>query len=269
MVPDVARSPKPAQQAPRSPFGKFGGRKHPSSRSVSDPFGGPSSHSASKPRRSSFSSSPERPRTLQRHAKKSSTLPSIRSLKTRIQSSLGFGGGGGSKGPKILRGEEAKAAGVSAPQSVLARTGGGLKGFSGPAGSGIGRSVSHPAKLQDAGKLPDADAPTLPQVGFSGDVGDYGAMHFDSGTKRSVDKVLSAVYNLYLPTTPRSTILRSSRSQWLVSIPGPLHNRRFSDGHLAGLSCGTLASTIRRRLARLRSSADQNASLNSARATSS
>lgn len=87
--------------------------------------------------------------------------------------------------PKILRGEEAKAKGISAPPSVLARTGGGLKGFSGPAGSGIGRSVSHPAKLQDLGKLPDADAPMLPQVGFSGDVGDYAVMRFDSGTKRS------------------------------------------------------------------------------------
>ncbi|BGP31503.1 hypothetical protein JCM10296v2_003268 [Rhodotorula toruloides] len=206
MVPDVARSPEPVQRAPRSPFGKFGGRKHHSSRSVSDPFGGPPPPSASLHRRSSFTSSPDLQRTPQRHAKKSSTLPSIRSLKTRFQS-LGFGsfgGGSGSKGPKILRGEEAKAAGISAPQSVVARTGGGLKGFSGPAGSGIGRSVSHPAKLQDAGRSSEAEVPMLPQLHFGGDEGEYGGMHFDSGTKRSVDEVLSA--SLASPTSPRSVL---------------------------------------------------------------
>ncbi|BGP07459.1 hypothetical protein JCM10049v2_003291 [Rhodotorula toruloides] len=206
MVPDVARSPEPVQRTPRSPFSKFGGRKHHSSRSVSDPFGGPPPPSAALQGRSSFTSSPELQQTPPRHAKKSSTLPSIRSLKTRFQS-LGFGsfgGGSGSKGPKILHGEDAKAAGISAPQSVVARTGGGLKGFCGPAGSGIGRSVSHTAKLQDAGRSSKAEVPTLPQLRFSGDEGEYGGMHFDSGTKRSVDEVLSA--GLASPTSPRSVL---------------------------------------------------------------
>ncbi|EGU13003.1 Proteophosphoglycan ppg4 [Rhodotorula toruloides ATCC 204091] len=221
MVPDVARSPEPVQHAPRSPFSKFGGRKHNSSRSVSDPFGGPPPPSASLHRRSSFTSSPDLQRTPPRHAKKNSTLPSIRSLKTRFQS-LGFGsfgGGSGSKGPKILRGEEAKAVGISAPQSVVARTGGGLKGFSGPAGSGIGRSVSHPAKLQDAGRSQETETPTLPQLRFSGDEGEYGGMHFDSGTKRSVDEVLSA--GLASPTSPRSVLSRTQLSPIAGSDASP------------------------------------------------
>ncbi|BGP24112.1 proteophosphoglycan ppg4 [Rhodotorula toruloides] len=223
MVPDVARSPAPAHHAPRSPFSKFSGRKHHSSRSVSDPFGGPPPPSASHQRRSSFTSSPEPKRTPQRHAKKSSTLPSIRSLKTRFQS-LGFGsfgGGSGSKGPRILRGEDAKAAGISSPQSVVARTGGGLKGFSGPARAGIGRSVSHPAKLQDAGRSPKADIPTLPQLRFNVDEGEYGGMHFESGTKRSVDEVLSAAYNLNSPTSPGSAISRTQLSSIVQSDASP------------------------------------------------
>ncbi|GAA5861492.1 hypothetical protein JCM8547_008050 [Rhodosporidiobolus lusitaniae] len=114
----------------------------------------PGQFPSSSARRSSFSSSESRlARYPSRGKGKGSTLPSIRSLKSKFLGALGGGiGGGERRGPKVVKGEAAR----KPIRIVSASTiGGGLKGFSGPGGAerpasggaGISRSVSTPASL--------------------------------------------------------------------------------------------------------------------------
>ncbi|GAA5837539.1 hypothetical protein JCM11251_002009 [Rhodosporidiobolus azoricus] len=101
-------------------------------------------------RRSSFSSSDSRlVHSPSRGKSKGSTLPSIRSLKSKFLGALGAGSGGGRAGPNVVKGEEARKPIRIVSASVMGKPGG-LKGFGGPAGApsaGSTRSASTPASL--------------------------------------------------------------------------------------------------------------------------
>ncbi|GAA6024534.1 hypothetical protein JCM10207_008265 [Rhodosporidiobolus poonsookiae] len=112
-------------------------------------------------RRSSFSSSDSRlARYPSAHSKhKQSTLPSIRSLKNKFLGALGAGSGTGRRGPKVLKGDEARKPIRIVSATAVGGRPGGLKGFGGPAGApglplgtgagagGMPRSASTPASL--------------------------------------------------------------------------------------------------------------------------
>ncbi|GAA6044360.1 hypothetical protein JCM8097_008408 [Rhodosporidiobolus ruineniae] len=144
--------------APPLAYKSAGGRP-PVAEPSADPYSpnsplSPDPHHPSTARRSSFSSSDSRlERYPSRGKAKASTLPSIRSLKTKFLGALGAGsgGGGGWRGPKVVKGEEARKPIRIVSASAMGK--GGLKGFSGPAGApsagvgGMSRSASTPASL--------------------------------------------------------------------------------------------------------------------------
>ncbi|BGP39428.1 hypothetical protein JCM10449v2_003370 [Rhodotorula kratochvilovae] len=231
MQDDPAAIPGPLQLGLKAPPTHAARVFHP--RSVSSPNPTPYSPDPGSPalnlpgpRRSSFSSSPASSPFLGGgagggknggHARsKSSTLPSIRSLKSRFQA-LSFGSTFGRKGPKVVKGDEAKRLATNG-----ARVGGpvagapGLKGFSGPAGAAdtvgnMSRSASLPSKLHAPRQ--ERTPPSLPQLVFSAD-------HVDEfGAKQSVDQALAhemrSPVSMYSPsaTTPaRSPEYRNSAS---------------------------------------------------------
>ncbi|GAA6057490.1 hypothetical protein JCM3770_000582 [Rhodotorula araucariae] len=181
------------------------------------------------PRRSSLSSSPNASPFASGgggggaknggHARsKSSTLPSIRSLKSRFQS-ISFSNTFGRKSTKAVKGEEIKRTAANSVRiSGPAAGGQGLKGFSGPAGAAdtegaIGRSASLPAKLHAARQ--QGSAPSLPQLVFS-------ASNVDEfGVRQSVDQVLAqelrSPVSTYTPSEPAS--VRSPRQRVDTTSP--------------------------------------------------
>ncbi|GAA5845065.1 hypothetical protein JCM9279_005422 [Rhodotorula babjevae] len=133
-----------------------------------------------------------------------STLPSIRSLKTRFQQSFTFG----RKGPKIVKGDDAKRITVDHVRFSTATVGDAprLKGFGGPAGAGpaardMSRSASLPSKLHVA-RGDGEGAPALPQLVFSVDNVD------EFGVKQSVDQALASGYAS--PTSPYPPSVRAT-----------------------------------------------------------
>ncbi|GAA5913911.1 hypothetical protein JCM5296_000294 [Sporobolomyces johnsonii] len=211
-----------------------------SPRSVSDPFAAPPSSSSTTAspsnRRSSFGSAPATIPTVPKRKEHSSTLPSIRSLRDKFQAlasgrrAAQGGKGEGGKGPKVLKGDDAKKAvlKVSSPKAG----GRGLKGFSGPAGAhglaettGMVRSASTPTiaptSIRQLEKPLPAPLPPLARP--------------PAGQRFSVDSLLAA----YTSQSPDSTTIDAP----FVTVPAPpiplppyrsasasLTRRRTSDG---------------------------------------
>ncbi|GAA5909753.1 hypothetical protein JCM8208_005449 [Rhodotorula glutinis] len=161
------------------------------------------------------------PRGHSRSKSSTSTLPSIRSLKNRFQQSFTFG----RKGPKIVKGDDAKRITVDHVRFSTATVGDGprLKGFGGPAGAGpaardMSRSASLPSKLHVARGHGHEGPPALPQLVFSVDSVD------EFGVKQSVDQALASGYGS--PTSPyppsvRATTPALSTRQRDAASPSP------------------------------------------------
>ncbi|GAA5934270.1 hypothetical protein JCM1841_005420 [Sporobolomyces salmonicolor] len=190
-----------------------------SPRSVSDPFtAAPSSSSTTASpvnRRSSFGSASTSITTISKRKDHFSTLPSIRSLRDKFQAlasgtrrSAQVGKGGEGKGPKVLKGDEARKAvlKVSSPKAG----GRGLKGFSGPAGAhglaeatGMVRSASAPSIAPNPiGQLDEPLPVPLPPFARP-----------PAGQRPSVDSLLA----VHTCQSPSSTTNDAS----FVSIPAP------------------------------------------------
>ena len=215
--PAVGKSSAPAQLGFRAPSTRPSRTLDPAPRSVSSPHPTAPSPSALPPpdlprRRSSFDMdtianldrAPDERRGHSRSKSSTSTLPSIRSLKTRFQQSFTFG----RKGPKIVKGDDAKRITVDHVRFSTATVGDGprLKGFGGPAGAApaardMSRSASLPSKLH-AARDGGEGAPALPQLVFSIDNVD------EFGVKQSVDQALASGYGS--PTSPYPPSVRAS-----------------------------------------------------------
>ncbi|GAA5990131.1 hypothetical protein JCM11641_001065 [Rhodosporidiobolus odoratus] len=184
---------------------------HPPPTSAFSPHDSPSEFGVN--RRSSFSSSDSKPaRYPSRGAKssKGSTLPSIRSLKSRFLGALGAGGGT-KKGPRVVKGSEARKP-IRVVSATVGSTPAGLKGFAGPAGAGAGRtgitrSASTPASLH---RLSQPQLAKLAPVQFS------------TPLPVSVDEILSSAAEAErspLPQPKLKLVSPPSRHQRAVSAP--------------------------------------------------
>ncbi|GAA5895236.1 hypothetical protein JCM6882_006624 [Rhodosporidiobolus microsporus] len=165
-------------------------------------------------RRSSFSSSDSRfLRSPSRNKPKTSTLPSIRSLKSKFLGALGAGSGGGRRGPKVVKGEEARKPIRIVSASVMGKPGG-LKGFGGPAGAnsaGLARSASTPASLH-----------SLAQPGMDGMRPPFNPGEGQPPLPLSVDAILSSAAEAERSPAPRPKTADGSipsRHQRAVSAP--------------------------------------------------
>ncbi|GAA5926055.1 hypothetical protein JCM3775_005190 [Rhodotorula graminis] len=216
--PAVGKTSAPVQLGHRAPTTSASRTFSPAPRSVSSPHPTAPADSVLPPpdlprRRSSFDmdtvanldrAAADR-RGHSRSKSSTSTLPSIRSLKNRFQQSFTFG----RKGPKIVKGDDAKRITVDHVRFSTATVGDGprLKGFGGPAGAApaardMSRSASLPSKLHAARGHGDEDAPALPQLVFSVDSVD------EFGVKQSVDQALASGYGS--PTSPYPPSVRAA-----------------------------------------------------------